>query len=72
MYDLLGWHRALHEITGHMALHWHKVQAGDLRTWAQDLRTLAAAMEEAANTGPVERVQQADAVPDWLLEMVDT
>ena len=76
MYDLIGWHRALHEITGSMALRWCRASPSDLAHWAQELRAIAAAMEAAGRGEPAaeqaaERAKASDNVPDYILEDID-
>jgi hypothetical protein len=76
MHDLLGWHKALHEVTGAMALRWCRANAGDLRAWAHELRAIAAAMEAASVEEPAsgeaaESAKASDIIPDWLLEATD-
>jgi hypothetical protein len=70
------WHMALHQVTGSMALSWARASAGDLRQWAQELRTVAAAMEAAANGDQplaevLEGPKASDTAPDWLLQATD-
>jgi hypothetical protein len=68
--DLNGWHHALHQVTGAMALRWCRATHGDLAKWAQELRAVADAMAQAADGAePTAIIATADnTVPDWLLE----
>lgn len=45
LYDLTKWHRALHQVTGDMALTFNRATADDLKRWAQMLRDVIEQME---------------------------
>ena len=77
MISLTAWHRALHEVTGDMALRWCRATPSDLVDWARELHAIAQAMEASAAGGQPtqsasEGAQQSDHIPDWLLEVIDT
>jgi hypothetical protein len=54
-----------------MALCWCRASASELREWASELRSVAAAMEEAASGEwpPAEAEPTRSNAPDWLLEV---
>jgi hypothetical protein len=75
-YDLPSWHRALHQVTGAMALRWCHVGPSDLRAWAHELRAIAAALDQAAAMEPASepaaaKAEQPAAIPEWLLNETD-
>jgi hypothetical protein len=45
LHDLNRWHRAIHQVTGDMALSWCKVTPDDLTRWAQMLQTVVEEMQ---------------------------
>ena len=47
--NLNKWHRALHQVTGDMALSFNKATAEDLNRWAEMLRTVAEEMQRGRN-----------------------
>jgi hypothetical protein len=47
--DLNHWHRALHRVTGDMALKFNKATADDLKSWVRMLRTIADEMNGECN-----------------------
>jgi hypothetical protein len=47
MFDLNGWHHAVHQVTGEMALRFNKAKAADLQCWAAMLRAVATEMDTA-------------------------
>ena len=51
MYESI--YKALHEVTGSMALLWIKWRPDDARRWAEELRQLAVKLEEMAKTRKV-------------------
>ena len=52
MIDLNLWHRAIHQVTGQMAIRFNRATADDLTRWAKALRSVAAEMEaESAGAG---------------------
>lgn len=56
MIDLNQRHRAVHQVTGEMALRFKKATPADLERWAAALRTLADQMVQAAagsDAGPL-------------------
>jgi hypothetical protein len=53
-FDLNGWHRQLHAVTGGMALKWCRASSSDLQQWAKQLRSVVVEMEVAAATGQCE------------------
>ena len=55
--DLNLWHRAIHEVTGDMALCFNKATAADLERWAKMLR-------EVAN--------EMDVTKSWLLTLMES
>lgn len=46
--DLNGWHHAIHQITGDIALRFNGATAADLEHWAKLLREVAEEMEAVA------------------------
>jgi hypothetical protein len=46
--DLNGWHHAIHQITGDIALRFNGATAADLERWAKLLREVAEEMEAVA------------------------
>ena len=46
--DLNGWHHAIHQVTGDMALRFNKATAADLERWAKMLREVAEEMRTEA------------------------
>ena len=42
--DLNGWHHAVHQVTGDMALRFNKATAADLERWAKILQKVAKGM----------------------------
>jgi hypothetical protein len=46
--DLNEWHRAIHQVTGAMALRFNRATPSDLAQWAKMLRTVAQEMESVA------------------------
>jgi hypothetical protein len=44
-FDLNRWHRAIHKVTGSMALCFNKATPADLERWAKALREVAQEME---------------------------
>jgi hypothetical protein len=42
--NLNAWHRAIHQVTGGMALRFNRATATDLAQWARMLRTVAEEM----------------------------
>jgi hypothetical protein len=44
--DLNKWHRALHRVTGDMALKFNKAAGDDLVRWSQMLQDVAKEMEQ--------------------------
>jgi hypothetical protein len=46
VFDLNKWHRAIHQVTGAMALKFSRATADDLRRWAETLRTVADEMQK--------------------------
>ena len=55
--DLNLWHRAIHEVTGDMALRFNKATATDLERWAKMLREVA---------------KEMDATKSWLLTLMES
>lgn len=49
MIDLNLWHRALHQVTGAMALRFNRATPADLEQWAKMLRAVAEEMEGGAS-----------------------
>jgi hypothetical protein len=45
--DLNKWHRALHQVTGDMALNFNRASTADLARWAEALRKIVAEMAAA-------------------------
>jgi hypothetical protein len=45
--DLNKWHRALHQVTGDMALNFNRASTADLARWAEALREIVAEMAAA-------------------------
>ncbi len=43
--DLNAWHRAIHEVTGDMALRFNRAAADDLKRWSRMLRVVAEEMD---------------------------
>jgi hypothetical protein len=67
----------VHQVTGDMTLRWLKATHGDLAQWSAQLRTVADAMAQAAQSAPAEAVIVTadnaaaggdDTIPDWLVE----
>jgi hypothetical protein len=46
--DLNSWHRAVHQVTGDMALRFNRATPADLERWAKTLRKVAEEMTKAA------------------------
>jgi hypothetical protein len=51
MVDLNLWHRAIHQVTGAMALKFNRATPTDLAQWAKMLRAVAEEMEKVAGEG---------------------
>jgi hypothetical protein len=51
--DLNGWHHAIHQVTGDMALRFNTATVTDLEHWARMLREVAQEMEAAAHEVPL-------------------
>ena len=70
--DLNAWHRALHLVTGAMALRWCRVTPAELQHWAAQLRSVAAQMDAVSASGAdagsaiKSAIDPFGAPPPWL------
>jgi hypothetical protein len=46
--DLNGWHHAIHQVTGDMALRYNQATADDLKRWSRALQRVAKEMQALA------------------------
>jgi hypothetical protein len=47
--DLNAWHRAIHQVTGDMAVRFNRASIADLQRWIRKLRAIADEMERQSN-----------------------